>query len=241
MLKDLPQYIVIVFIFTTLITLILFARAISKSSLKNKTGIVLIGMLLWLTIQLILSLNLVYVNTVDQMPPLFPIIGFMPPFVLMIILFNTKSGKRFIDSLPLKSLVLISVVRIPVEFVLFWLAIEETLPFLLTFEGRNFDIIAGITAPLMIFFGFSHGLLKRKILLGWNVISTLLLLNIVVMALLSFPTEFQQISFDRANEGILYFPFFWLPSFIVPVVFFSHFVSIRRLISREPSSARINH
>jgi hypothetical protein len=70
-------------------------------------------------------------------------------------------------------------------------------------------------------------------ILVWNFICLALLANIVINALLSTPFPFQQFAFDQPNIAILYFPFNWLPTFIVPVVLFGHLLSIRRLMKRE--------
>lgn len=230
MIEGLPIYISIVFGLTTMVTFVLFYRAIKKSILSKKANIIGIGMILWLVFQMVLSFNLFYIDTIGDVPPALPFLGFLPTFVLMVILFNTKRGKMFIDSLPLAQLTMISIIRIPVEMVLFWLFINNAIPELLTFEGRNFDILAGISAPIIVYFGFVKGKWSKKVILGWNIVCLLLLINIVLMALFSFPTAFQQLAYDQPNTGILYFPFFWLPSFIVPIVFFTHFVSIRQLI-----------
>jgi hypothetical protein len=100
----------------------------------------------------------------------------------------------------------------------------------MTFEGRNFDVFSGITAPFIAYFGFRKKTLNRKIILAWNFICLALLVNIVVNAFLSAPTPVQQFAFDQPNIAILYFPFSWLPTFIVPVILFGHLVSIRRLV-----------
>ena len=232
MIENLPIYIPIVFGLTTLATLVLFYIAIKKSVLGHKANIIGFGMVVWLIIQMVLSLNLFYIKTVGDIPPKFAIVGFLPTFILIIILFNTTKGKIFIDSLSLSDLTFLSIIRIPVEIVLWWLFLNNAIPQILTFEGRNFDILAGITAPIITYFGFIKGELNKKVLLGWNVVSLMLLLNIVINAMFSFPTVFQQFAFDQPNLGILYFPFFWLPSFVVPVVFFTHFVSIRQLLEK---------
>ncbi len=233
MLEQLPTYIAVVFGLTTLATFLFFYWAIRKSEFAHKANIIGFGMIVWLVLQMILTLKLVYVNTVSDLPPLFPILGFLPAFLLMIVLFNTKSGKAFIDALPLSWLTHLSIVRIPVEFVLWWLFIHNTIPELMTFEGRNFDILAGITAPFVAYFGYTKSKLNKKTLLAWNILSLGLLINIIVNAMLSLPTAFQQFALDQPNIGLLYFPFFWLPSFIVPVVLFTHFVSIRQLVVKK--------
>ena len=233
MIESLPNYIAIVFGLTTLATLLLFYMAIKKSTVGHKASWIGLGMVAWLILQMALSINLYYLNTIGDVPPKFPLLSFMPTFVLIIVLFNTKKGKAFIDSLPLSQLTFLSIIRIPVEIVLWWLFIHNTIPELMTFEGRNYDILAGITAPFIAYFGYIKGKLNNRILLWWNIVSLLLLINIVVNALLSFPTVIQQQAFDQPNVGLLYFPFIWLPAFVVPVVFFTHFVSIRQLINRN--------
>lgn len=103
----------------------------------------------------------------------------------------------------------------------------------MTFEGRNFDIAAGITAPFVAWFAFKNKDIRRKILLAWNFICLALLINIVVTALLTAPSPIQKIAFDQPNIAVLYFPFSWLPVFIVPVVLFAHLSSIRQLLKKE--------
>ena len=85
---------------------------------------------------------------------------------------------------------------------------------------------------LSLYEGFIKEKLGTKVILAWNVISLILLFQIVISATFSFPTIVQQFAFEQPNTGILYFPFFWLPSFIVPIVFFAHFVSIRQLLKK---------
>lgn len=111
--------------------------------------------------------------------------------------------------------------------------LHKSIPQLMTFEGRNFDIIAGLTAPVIYYFGYIKKVFPKSVLLTWNIICLVLLLNIVVNAVLSAPTPIQQFAFDQPNTGVLYFPFVWLPGFIVPVVLLAHIVSIRSLILKR--------
>ena len=119
-------------------------------------------MIFWLILHATLSYTLFYFNTIGDTPPKMPLIGVGPILITVLLLFNTTKGKSFIDSLPLKQLTLISVVRIPVEIVLWWLFLNNTIPELMTFEGRNFDVFAGITAPLIIFMAFKKDIINRR-------------------------------------------------------------------------------
>jgi hypothetical protein len=154
----------------------------------------------------------------------------LPPLFLILTLFFFKKGRHFIDSLDIKTLNLLHVIRIPVEIVLFWLFVHKSVPQIMTFEGRNFDILSGITAPFIYYFGFIKNKLDKKIILAWNFLCLGLLINIVSIALLSAPFPFQKLAFNQPNIALGYFPFIWLPCCIVPLVLFSHLVSIRQLI-----------
>jgi len=100
----------------------------------------------------------------------------------------------------------------------------------MTFEGRNFDILAGISAPIIAYFGLTKAKLNRQTILIWNFICLGLLINIIVNALFSAPSPIQKFAFNQPNIAILNFPYSWLPTFIVPIVLFGHLTSIRQLM-----------
>lgn len=233
MLDDLPIYISLIFGLTTIATLLLFIWSVRSSSFNEtqKTATpILIGLIIWLVIQAVLSLNNIYNKDTNTFPPIILLLGILPTILTIILLFSTAKGRQFIDSLPLKNLTYLNIVRIPVEIILYWLFLNKVVPELMTFEGRNFDIIAGISAPIIAYFGFTKSKLSRKTILIWNFICLGLLINIVLNAFFSAPSPIQKFAFDQPNIAILNFPFCWLPTFIVPIVLFGHLVSIRQLI-----------
>jgi hypothetical protein len=102
------------------------------------------------------------------------------------------------------------------------------LPELMTFNGRNFDILMGITAPIVGYF-FMVNKVGKKGLLIWNIIGLILVLSILTNGLLSAELPFQQFGFDQPNRGINYFPFVLLPALIVPIVIWTHLSDIIKL------------
>jgi hypothetical protein len=222
MILQIPPYVSLVFGLTTLLTIWLFWRATNQS----KTALaVLVG---WLLFQGLLGLSGFYLKT-DSLPPRFPAL-IVPPLLLLIGLFSTKAGRQFIDSLRLDRLTILHIVRVPVEVVLFWLFVGKAIPESMTFEGRNFDILSGLTAPVVYYFGFVRKTLPKSVLLVWNLLCLGLLINIVATAALSVPIPLQQLAFDQPNIAILYFPFVWLPSVVVPIVLLAHIGVIRQLV-----------
>lgn len=232
MIEQLPGYITAVFILTTLATLGFVYAAIKRSGNGIKSSLpvkVLIGVLAWLTLQSLLALGKVYQPNVNVFPPKIMLFGILPAILVILFLFLTVNGRRFLDSLPLYLLTFLHIIRIPVELVLFWLFLHKAIPQIMTFEGRNFDIIAGITAPFIAYFGLSKKLNSKGLFLTWHFLCLALLLHIMTLAFLSTPSPMQQLSFDQPNTAILYFPFVWLPTFIVPVVLLAHLSAIRQL------------
>jgi len=233
MIQNLPPYISLFFGLTAFATMLIFVQAIqqaSSESTRNKATPIFLGCTFWLTLQAVLSYKNIYHQDSNTFPPKIMLLGILPAMLVIILLFVTSRGKLFIDSLPLKNLTYLNVVRIPVEIVLYWLFLNKAIPELMTFEGRNFDILAGITAPMVAYFGWSKQKISRLFILWWNIICLGLLINIVLNALLSTPSPIQQFAFEQPNIAILYFPFSWLPTFIVPIVLFGHLTSIRQFI-----------
>lgn len=134
-------------------------------------------------------------------------------------------------NLDLKWLTWLHCIRVPVELVLYFVFLEGLVPESMTFEGYNFDILSGLTAPILYYLVF----VKKKVgsmgLLLWNIICLGLLLNILTIAVLSAQTPIQKMAFDQPNIGVTYFPLVWLPTVIVPIVFLSHLASIGQILS----------
>ncbi|AYL94312.1 hypothetical protein [Mucilaginibacter celer] len=231
----LPGYLAIAFGLTTVATFLAYIVILKKSTfLSDKTKrIVYLLMLLWLAVQGILAGLDIYSSNLQSFPPKLFVLGIWPGILLIIILMATTNGRRFMDSLPLKEITYLNMVRIAVELMLFALFLNKAIPRLMTFEGGNFDIFSGLSAPLIAYLVFSKKPFKRNLLLIWNIICLLLLINVVTKALLSAPLPVQKFAFDQPNVAILVFPFVWLPTFIVPLVLFGHIVSLRRLIGKH--------
>jgi len=220
MLFSFPDHITFTFLGAVAFAYLVFVQASRKNAAFR------FGALAWLTIVAVPAL-LGFFMVTDTLPPRTPLL-IAPTFVMMLIAFNTKRGQAFIDGLDARALVWLSLVRVPVEICLYWLYEAGQVPEIMTFSGLNWDILAGASAPIVAFLYFTRKRMSRKLFVAWNVMVILLLATIIVIATLSVPSPFQQFGFDQPNIGILQFPIVWLPSFVAPLVFFSHFVLIRQ-------------
>ncbi len=233
--ENLLTPVAILFSATTLATLIMFFYLVKGSSNPNvsrKAIFVFLAFSAWLLVQAFVSRLGFYTEDTLSLPPRFALL-ILPPVITVILLFILPSGRRFMDSLPLYIITWINIVRIPVEITLYGLFLVGLVPELMTFTGRNFDILAGISAPFVAWYGFRKKTMSNTAILIWNFICLGLLLNIVINAALSAPFAFQQFAFDQPNVAVLNFPFSWLPCFVVPVVLFGHLVSIRKIILQK--------
>ena len=139
----------------------------------------------WLAVTWIVAASGV-VAEFDRRPP--PIV-----FLLLAILLATvalswsRVGTRLIRGLPLWVLVLTQSFRLPLELMMHEAAIEGVMPVQMSYSGRNLDILTGITAvPVAWLLAKRIG--GRRLAAVWNLMGTLLLVNIVSVALLSTPT-----------------------------------------------------
>lgn len=222
MLEDIPGYIGFIFALTTGITIAWFYFA------SNKSKVFLWLAIIWTGIQVGLGLSGFYTQ-LDAMPPRL-MMAVALTLILIIGIFFSTSGKKFIDQLNLRTLTFLSVIRIPVEIVLDLLYKEGYLSRTQTFEGTNFDIIAGISAPIIGLIAFRKGGVNKPLAWIWNIVCLALLLNIVITSILAFPFPFQVIAYDQPGLAMLYLPFNLLPTVVVPIVMFSHFAAFRKLL-----------
>lgn len=225
-MENLPLYIPLVFCITVLAALYIFYKSAnhSKGFLWVASG--------WIAWQTIISLTGFY--TLQTTPPRF-ILAAVPPIVFGIIYFSIKPAKVFLSKLNIRQLTLIHTLRIAVELVLFWLFVNHAAPKAMTYEGRNFDIFSGLTAPVIYYFGFVKKRLNKQIIIAWNLICLGLLLNAVTIGVSSAIQTPQMAGNVKTSIAIQYFPFILLPAFLVPIILFSHIATIRQLLQKQIS------
>ncbi|MEP7148541.1 MAG: hypothetical protein ABI857_06625 [Acidobacteriota bacterium] len=234
MIENLPGHISVVFILITLLTVGIFVYAIFRAGLDSLPAKVLLAfVLVWVTVEALLALNGFFQNF-DVQPLRTFAFGPLPFFALTII--YLIFFRKFLADLPLAVLTWIHVIRIPVEFVLLLLFQNGQVPVEMTFEGRNFDILSGITAPIVYFLAFRNGKVNRPLLFVWNLAALALLVNIVTIAVLAFPSPFQMVGLRQPNVGVTFFPFIWLPAVVVPIVFFCHVASLWQLSTDDSAT-----
>ncbi len=116
--------------------------------------------------------------------------------------------------------------RIIVELLIHQAVQEGIAPPQMTWIGFNFDIVTGVTALLLL--PFANKLPVWAVHL-WNACGAALLVLVIVVAILSMPTGFQQLKPD--NIWVAHFPFVWLPVGLVSFALLGHLILFRKMIA----------
>lgn len=194
---------------------------------RNNFVTSLVVLMVWLIFTLIISASGLLTDY-TAMPPRFLLVV-VPPLLFFLLLMNARQFNDLTEQFNVFWLVYAQSFRLLMEFILWLLYHYNVIPVQMTFEGRNFDALAGATAPFIAYYCFVKKTWPLKVALYWNFAALALLLNIVAVAILSTPYPFRQFMNEPANTIVFYFPFIWLPSFVVPFALLLHLVAIRRL------------
>lgn len=182
---------------------------------------------------LILPALLAGVGALDRYNPL-P----APALVLVLLLTLLTIGMtlsslstRLVAQVSLGAVIVLQSFRIAVEWLLHRLYLEGVVPVQMTYSGRNWDILTGLTGLAVGLWLLRGGTVPGWLLWVWNVLGLGLLVNIVAIAILSTAVPFRAFLNEPANRLPSIFPFVWLPSFLVQVALGSHLLIFRKLRS----------
>ncbi len=140
----------------------------------------------------------------------------------------SKIGRTLANGVPMILLVGFQVFRLPTELLIHQAATAGIAPIEMTFEGRNFDITTAVLA-LVLVVALHRGAVSARLLMGWNVLGLLLLLNVVVTAIVAMPHPFQLLHTNPPNVWITYFPYILLPGVMVCSALLGHLLVFRAL------------
>jgi hypothetical protein len=143
-------------------------------------------------------------------------------------------GGRLAASASLGWVVAFQAFRVVVELTLHRLYVEGVVPVQMSYAGRNFDIVTGITGLVLGAWILSGRAVPRGVVLAWNLLGLGLLINIVTIAVLSTPVPFRVFTEGPANLLPSTLPWVWLPSLLVQAALGSHLLVFRMLRRPRP-------
>jgi hypothetical protein len=197
---------------------------------KLKLGVAFrVALLAWLGVPAVLAFQGVFLQMGQTPPYLMRVV--IPMGLLIFALALSPWGKWAAERLPLSFLVGVNGFRLPLELLLYALATHELLPLEMTLKGYNFDIATGILA-LVLWILVHKQSAPLWALWAFNILGTVLLVTVVTIAVLSFPEPFGL--FTPPNLLVAFYPWIWLPTFLVPLALLSHLLIYRKLLLPPP-------
>lgn len=194
------------------------------------------GLALWLFLTGALALSSFFMQ-VNALPPRM-LIAAVPAILFAIYLARAKKTAQLLQGLSSHWIVAAQSFRFVIEVIFYLLLINNAIPELMTFEGRNFDIVIGATAPIVAWL-YKSKKLNDTALRIWNYAGLAILMNVVIHGVLATPSPIQQIVTTPPNNFLLHFPFVWLPAVLVPTAFAGHLLSLRQLSIKQVNASRI--
>ena len=186
---------------------------------------VAVGILVWLGFTGFLAQSGFLANW-EARPERIPLV---PLFALLVLIAinRTPIFAKFLKATPRYWIVGMQTFRIFVELCFFGLFKAGVAPQLVTFEGNNFDILVGISAPFVAFAIYKFNLGARAVIV-WNTLGLGILINTIFVLITAHPGA---LHIDRGGQTFTAFatwPFIWIPAFLAPLAVFLHLFSIRQ-------------
>lgn len=199
------------------------APGVSSLAKKKTSYTFLAGVLVWV---IYLSLLSRYGMLDDfGFPPRVPILIIIPAMVCIFLFVTRSYTKQVVHSTPKAVPVYVQSFRVVVELLIYGAYLQGTFPEAVTFEGTNFDILVGISAPFIAFL-YQKNKISIKGLLVWNICS----LSVLALTAYSFIAAFyiHGVATWSNRDEFVQLPYLLLAGMLLPFAIFYHVISIRQ-------------
>lgn len=169
----------------------------------------------------------------EEMPPKIPLLA-LGAIGLGLAISRVGVVKQALEAMPACWPVALQTFRAPLELALYWLFVAGLMPEQMTFAGRNFDVLVGVTAPVMAFLMTTQRA-PRWLQWAWQLGSVALLVNVVSIAITSAPGPLHLDWVGAPLTIVAQWPYALLPAFLVPVAALGHVLSISKLLKVPPA------
>jgi hypothetical protein len=150
-------------------------------------------------------------------------------FAAFLTLGRTAVAKTLMTNTPRSWPIAAQTFRVGVELVLFAFHAAGEAPLQVTFEGRNFDILVGATAPVVAWL-VQRRRVRPAVVAVWNGLGLAILTNTIVTVVTSIPGPLHRDWPGEPFTAIAAWPLVWLPAFLAPLAVFFHVVSLRQTL-----------
>ena len=190
------------------------------------TIVAVVGTTLWMLVTWLIAATGIIADVSRRPPPM--LIMPLTVIAMSIAIAYSRYGTRFVEGLPLWILIAGQAFRFPLELLMHRAAEEGVMPPQMSYSGWNFDIVSGITA-IPVAWALARGVVHaRALAVAWNILGSILLANILVVAMISTPLV-AAFGGHRLNTWVAYPPYVWLPTMMVVCAITGHLVIFRKL------------
>jgi len=148
--------------------------------------------------------------------------------ILSVFIAFSHLGRLMAMVIPLYALIGIQAFRLPLAICMHTLYERGIMLSDMTYSGRNFDIVTGVTA-IVVALLVATNVGGRKLVWAWNAAGLGLLLHVVVLAVFQIP-DIAFFNDGQLNIWVTDPPFVWLPAVMVLAALAGHLIIFRALI-----------
>ncbi len=164
-----------------------------------------------------------------SLPPKFPLLIFLPLLIGFFVFYRKAKNSPVIKAIPDVWPVYFQSFRIVVELILLSTFYAGIIPKSATFEGLNFDILMGISAPFVAYF-FVRENASKGVLYLWNILGVgmVLFVGYIIASSMYFPETWGS-EIPIVDMKFIEIPYLLLAGFLAPLAIFMHIVSLIQL------------
>jgi len=212
-------------------------QSLEDGKRRRVVASVSIALIIWLLFTGALA-NGGFLAVWNARPPRLPAIPLLA-LITIILVNRAEIFQKLLNATPRHWPVAMQTFRIGVELAFWGLFAAGGAPKQVTFEGHNFDVLVGLTAPFVAL-AIAKLNVRPSLVIAWNLLGILILSNTIVTTLSSMPGPLHLNWPGMPFTAFAAWPFVWVPAFLAPLAIFIHVFSIRqntRLIwNKKPSS-----
>ena len=228
----LPLSYIVFTLFVILLILLAYRRVLHTMPIpardrSRKFMLVSAFMIGWLVYLSVLALTGILKDL--SLPPKFLLLIFLPLMIGFVVFYRRSKNSRVIKAIPKVWPVYFQSFRIGVEVLILYTFYAGILPQTATFEGLNFDVLMGLSAPFVAY--FLVGMKKSKMIqFIWNILGILMVLFVAfIVATSMYIPEFWGSETPLVRMSFVEMPFLLLAGFLAPLAIFMHIVSLIQL------------
>jgi len=195
---------------------------------KRKKTVLVASLLAWQIY--ILALGQTELLNNFELPPRFVILLIFPAFLFTAIFIYKNRNNSWLHHIPKSWLIYIQGFRIAVETLFVFSVAEGILHPNVTIEGYNYDMLLGLSAPVVAFLAFGRKIISENMVIVWNYLGLLVLASVIfVFVTTIFVPQFYGSPVNLMPIEFTYYPYTLVAGFLMPVAVFIHVLSIVQL------------